>query len=64
MQYRHMDVWKFSLLKTTILVSILYTCREQESFVLDNVFFLVDKGREDPSTTISMPLSDRQRKAI
>ena len=33
----------------------------------DNVFifyFLVDEGREDPSTTISEPSSTRQRNAI
>ena len=31
---------------------------------LDNVFFLVDEGWEDPNTTVSGPSSARQRYAI
>ena len=41
-------------------------CQRGSNF--DNVFFvlffLIDEGREDPSTTISGPSSARQRNAI
>ena len=41
-------------------------CADPESFVRRGQFFtfLVDTGREDPSTTISGPSSARQRNAI
>ena len=35
-----------------------------EGVQLGQVFFIVDKGREDPSTTISGPLLARQRNTI
>ena len=37
-------------------------CQSGSNF--DNVFFLVDEGREDPNTTISGPSLARQRNAI
>ena len=49
------------------------SCADPESFVRGGptlttffflLFFLVDEGREDPSTTISGPSSARQRNAI
>ena len=45
------------------------SCADPEGFVragpfLTTFFFLVYEGREDPNTTISGPLSARQRNAI
>ena len=68
--YDFLSLYTISLHNVTIKHNDLIelTCADPESFVIGGLtlttFFSVDKGREDPNTTISGPLVARQRIAI